>query len=475
MKSGRFYNPPEKHLRSKNMEEVSKKERSKDRLPFGITPLWSTRALSVAVYVVLLMQLTYYATEVLGLGAAVVGTVLLLSKLFDGFTDLIVGYIIDKTNTKLGKGRPYELFIIPLWVCTALMFSTPDIGTTGKIVWIFVMYSLAAGVCATFLQASETVFLGRAVGSDMQRGKLMAFSGVIVMLFASVGSMILPQLMNTWGKESGGWTRIALTYAVPMGVLGLLRFFFVKEQNVTTNIDKNEKKQGMKESILILIKNKYVFILAAIILLSNLAQNIGSIMGTYYFTYIMGNLGLLSIVGMFGLLTPFLMLLFPLSIRTIGATAFVRIGFILAALGNVLKFLGQTNLPMILIGTLLAGFGTSTVTMMNHYFMLQCIDYGEFITGKRVEGMPSSIMSFTSKIGSGLASVSVGFLMGIAGYVGSTQQQTPSALGSIVALYTLIPAGICVAMLVILHFFYDVEKKLPALRKAHEERLAGNN
>lgn len=83
------------------------------------------------------MQITYYCTNSLGLSPGIVGTLLLVSKLFDGFTDLIAGLIIDKTKTKYGKARPYELCILGVWICTVLLFSTPNFGRAGKIIWVF--------------------------------------------------------------------------------------------------------------------------------------------------------------------------------------------------------------------------------------------------------------------------------------------------------------------------------------------------
>lgn len=448
------------------MDSVLKKEKCNGKLPFGFTPLWSSRSVSVAVSIVLLAQVTYYVTEVVGLSVGVAGTIFLVSKLFDGFTDLIVGFIIDKTNTKLGKARPYELFTIPLWIGISLLFSTPNFGYNGKIIYVFVIYTLINSVFATFLQSSETVYLGRAVIDDQQRGKVMALSGVIVMLISAIASIVLPQLMNTLGKQPGGWSKIGMVYAIPMATLGMIRFIFIKEQNIGTG-SADSKQLGYRESVKILLQNKYIFIFAIIVTLANLVQYITSIVGTYYFNYILGDISLLSFVGMLGLIAPFILLLFPLAMRTIGAVNFVRIGVGVAIAGNLLKFIGQTNIAMLMIGQMLAGIGASTITMMNSVFILQCIDYGEYKTGKRVEGLPTALNNFASKLGSGIASIGIGAVMAAAGYVGSATQQTEAALKSIIALYTIIPAIICILMLIVLQLF-DLEKKLPEMRRARE-------
>ena len=92
-------------------------------LPGYLKWAWTSRGLSLALNVILIMQLTYYCTDMLGMGATLVGTLLLASKIFDGVTDLFVGFIIDATHTKWGKARPYEIFIVFVWGLTVLLFS----------------------------------------------------------------------------------------------------------------------------------------------------------------------------------------------------------------------------------------------------------------------------------------------------------------------------------------------------------------
>ena len=89
--------------------------------------LWSLRNISIMAGFVVMSYVSYFATNCLGISAGVIGALLLASKLFDGITDLIAGYFVEKTNTKLGKGRPYDLCIIGVWICTVLMFAVPDL------------------------------------------------------------------------------------------------------------------------------------------------------------------------------------------------------------------------------------------------------------------------------------------------------------------------------------------------------------
>lgn len=440
---------------------MKKNKSNEHKLRFGFTPLWASRSIALGVGTMFLGQITYYSTEVVGLSAAVVGTLLMASKLFDSISELVVGFIVDKTNTKMGKGRPFEIFIIPFWISVVFLFSVPDMGATGKMIYIFILYTLAMSVFQTLLAGAETVYLGRAILDQQQRGKLMARSGVLVMTVSAIASMIMPQLISMWGSLPGGWTKIAMVYAIPMGIIGMLRFFFIKEE-VVNDVNENIEPISLKESINLLVKNKYIWILGGLILLSWLVTGIVSSVGIYYFSYVIGDIGLLSVIGMTGLFGPFLLLLFPLAIRTVGSKKFVQIGLLLALFGNILKFLMPTSVPTVVLGTFISSVGTTTITMLNSYFILQCIEYGFKITGRKIEGLPTSFTNFAGQVGNGIASLLIGLVMGASGYIASSPTQSVEAISSIVSLYSIIPAVICLLMLVLVYFF-NVEKELDKL------------
>jgi len=91
--------------------------------------LWQNREISKTVAVLVTAYPMIYCTDTLQMPTALVGTLLVLSKILDGFTDVVAGYIVDRTKTKFGKGRPYEVFIVALWLCTWIMFSCPPVLT----------------------------------------------------------------------------------------------------------------------------------------------------------------------------------------------------------------------------------------------------------------------------------------------------------------------------------------------------------
>lgn len=436
-----------------------------EKLPGYLKWAWTSRGLSLSVNVILIMQLTYYCTDMLGMGAALVGTLLLASKLFDGVTDLCVGFIIDRTNTKWGKARPYEICIVFVWLLTILMFSTPEMGSTGKAVFVFIMYTLINSIFATFLNGGDAVYLARSIRSEKNRVSLMSFNGGIIMIFSIVISMLLPQLIAGLGATKAGWTVIAAILGIPLGLIGMFRFIFVKEV-VTEDTKSGEKPEAIPlgTSLRCVAKNKYIWILAGMTLVVQLATNVGNAVNTYYFKYIMGNIGLASLVFLSGMLTPLIMLVFPVLSRKFGTVTLLKAGAILGVIGYGIRTIGGTNLITLVVGSLVGGVAVLPVTMMISIYLIDTMDYGEWKTGTRVEGMLGSVNSFCAKLGSGMASGLVGLIMGLAGYDGTLEVQSASATASIVALFNYLPMALMVVLL-LLAIAYKLDKELPKIKE----------
>lgn len=148
---------------------------------------WQSRTVSLACNTLILGFLTIYCTDTLGMPAALVGTLLMASKIFDGASDLIAGFIVDRTNTQIGRARPYELCIIGLWGCTWLLYSCPpEFGLLAKSIWVFFMYAFSNSIFATFLNASHTAYMVRAFSKREYYVKLSSYGSIITMMGAVI-------------------------------------------------------------------------------------------------------------------------------------------------------------------------------------------------------------------------------------------------------------------------------------------------
>ena len=124
---------------------------------------WHSREISDTAIIMLLGYLQFFCTDVIGISPLIVGTLLAASKIIDGVTDILAGYIVDRTNTKMGRGRPYDFCLFGTWITLILLFSCPaNLSNTGKVAWVVVFYVLSNAVFTTLLNAGETVFRLRA-------------------------------------------------------------------------------------------------------------------------------------------------------------------------------------------------------------------------------------------------------------------------------------------------------------------------
>lgn len=450
------------------------KKKEPGEYSFGRSLAWSTRSISQAVNMVLLMQLTYFCTNALGLAPTLVGTLLLVSKVFDGFTDLVAGFIIDKTKTRWGKARPYELCILGVWITDVFLFSCPNFGTVGKVLFVFLGYSLNSSVFVTLESASEAVFLRRAFKDNAAQAKVLSLSGVLTMVFSTAAGIALPILIGMWGSLPGGWTRIALVYAIPFGILGTIRFLLIKELPEYEEETSTAMKVSLKKAIKILFANKYIVILSIVLLLQNLFVNVGSAVGNYYAQYILGSIELNSLLGMVGIFVPLALIVLPALMTKISLMKISGICSLIAIVGYLMKLVSPSNLIVVLVSSVITGLAALPLNMMAGILTIECIDYGAWknrVSG--VEGIYSSLSGFASKVGTGLASAVVGIVMGIAGFDGTLAVQTSAANTSIILLASVIPAVLLFIQFLFIRR-YDLGEKIGQIRAELAERRSDN-
>jgi len=451
----------------KRRKKMAKKEKLNEKgIPYGARqkmPLfygaaWSTRGIAAAINVVLVAYVTFYSTDIQGLNAAVIGGILLASKIIDAFTDLGFGYILDKTHTKWGKARPYEIFIIFEWFFTILLFNTPQASPVMQYIWIAVMYTIINAVCATALGGVDSVYMARAFTTEQNRIKAMSINGFIVMFCSIIFNIVFPSFLAAGGKTLAGWRVMVITLGIVLSVLGILRFVFCKEI-VQDEAGEDGKKVtndlSMKESMKVIAKNKYLFIVVGLMLITFIVNNMQNAT-TYYFKYIVGDVNLQGTVAVTAMIVVPALVVFPALSKKFGTTRILQACSLIGIIGLAIRSIGGTNLATLIIGGCLFGIGTLPISMMINTYLIDCMDYGEWKTGVRVEGLVASIANFASKVGGGVAAGLIGLVMGLAGYDGLAAVQSASANGAIVFLYNYLPLILFVVMFV-LSLLYNVD------------------
>lgn len=441
----------------------------KNKISKKIFFAWPTRTIAYSIGSVLITYVTFFATDFMGIAPATAGIIFMLSKIFDGFTDIVAGYLIDATRSKWGKGRPYELALIGYWVFMVLIFCAPQMGITASCIYLFVMYTIVNSVFLTLLMCAEPVYLANALKDQGQSVSILAFTGFVSMIFTMVASMILPQMIKTIGTTRQGWMTISIILAVPCTVVGMIRFFVIKERK-----DINQagvQKITIKSMLSVLAQNKYILIFSVAILTSCIGSSMVNGVQTYYFTYIMNDIGLASILQLSMLAVIVVIIVTPALSKKIGFVNVMRLTTLIGMAGYVIRLFAPRNMALLFVTNVLAMMGFYTLFAFVNTFVIDCMDYGEWKLGIRSEGTISCVQSVASKIGNAIGAGAIGLLMGLSGYDGSLAVQKDSANTMLIMLFTLIPAGFCLIQFLLLKV-YDLDKMLPKIRSELEEKRA---
>lgn len=445
-------------------QALTKEEKKERKVGVGRMLAWQSRALAHGIGLMAIGYVTIYCTDTLGIDPGTVGMLLLASKLFDGFTDLVAGYIVDRTNTKIGRGRPYELCIIGMWLCIWGMFSTgPSWTYVLKCVWVFLMYTLINSVFYTLLTANQNAYMVRAFKHNEQYVALNTYGSIICMVGVGVFNVAMPTLVSRMAINASGWSRLMLCLAIPLILIGLLRFIFIPEKyEVDTRDASGEvKKASFSDVKQVLTKNPYIWIVAFVMVINNLVTNMG--VSTYYFTYIVGDLSKMSITGAMTALGIPAVLVFPALIRKISTRNLMILGCLVAAAGYMLNFVAGANMALLSIASILTGVGCVPISMLVNLLIIDCVEYNEWKGMQRMEGTMGSVTGFATKVGSALGSWLLGVLLSASHYVANAAEMPASAMTMIRNLYGIIPA-ILWALVALSLLFYKLSKLGPQIQ-----------
>lgn len=445
---------------------MEKKIRNQDdKLGFGKLLLWQTSSVSVALSALVLGFVSIYCTDTLGLDPILVGTLFMVSKFADGVTDVAAGFIVDRTQTRWGKGRPYEIFMVFLWLSTWLLFSCPaGFSTTAKCVWIFCMYIFMNAVCTTFLNANNVVYMVRAFKSKEQQVKLTAYGSFFTMGAGLIFNILFPMAMAKIATSAKGWSLLIGMMAVPLTLLGLVRMLTIREQYHSEETSVQEKIK-LGDVVKLMRYNKPIVIVSIARFLHNAVAGMG--VAVYYWTWIVGNVGLMGVTSVTSILGLPLAFLMPGMRRRMGMKKMVICGFAFSAFGYLLMFFAGGNLIMVIAATLIANLGVIPFTMMFNIFIVDCADYNEFKGLPRMEGTMGSLTGLTNKIGSAFGGFILGVLMSMSGYDGTAAAQTDGALLMIRLLAGIVPMVMFVVIILLLRR-YSLDEEMAAVREAKQ-------
>lgn len=440
------------------MQNEGVKLRMKEKVSYGIGGLALNLLMGTAGGFIM-----YFYTEIAGIGVAVVGTLLLIARLLDGASDVAMGFVVDKTKSKHGKARPWLLWLaIPFGLSIILLFTAPDLGTNGKIVYAFLTYMFATAIIYTAVGIPHATMLSTMTQNQLQRGQLAisktvfnAGSGILI------GIITLP-IVAFFGGGKQGWLLMAVTYAVMSILILLIVFKNTKERVVVSHQSIITKKIPLKENLKSLVKNKYWLIILGIAFLVSFMSGLngGAI---YYAEYILGDPMLVGILGAASGLPMVITLIMigPLMKRFSKRNISIA-GFVLTGLGALFMLIDPESLTIILIGKVIAGAALPLVVTAIGAMIADTVEYGEWKTGIRNEGTLFGAETMGLKVGLGVGGMVLGWIMSWGGYVGGQATQTPEVIFAIKFANIHMVIIICIISIVLLSF-YKLDKLYPQI------------
>ncbi|HSJ37695.1 MAG TPA: glycoside-pentoside-hexuronide (GPH):cation symporter [Planococcus sp. (in: firmicutes)] len=416
--------------------------------------------------------LTFYYTDVAGISAGVVGTLMLAARLLDGVTDLGMGTLVDRTRSKHGKARPWILWMgIPLGVSVVLLFAVPDIGTTGKIVYASVTYILLILVY-TAVSIPYKTLLGLMSQEPNKRSMLNIYTGIFTMLSTLLITILAQPVASAIGGTQG-WTMVAGFCGLVIMLTSFFAFRSTTERAEVASVDRPQKDIPLKITLKALFTNKYWLIITGYCVTAYTLNALLAGAGLYYTTYVFGNANLFSLIG-FLLFLPTIIGFFFMAklVMKFGKRNIALFVSILGIFGPLVKMIDPYSLVVFSVGTVIQGFGLLPIIMFLYAMINDTVEYGEWKHGVRTAGLVNSAASFGMKMGAGLGGALIGWSLAFGGYVGSLDTQPAAAMTVILALNIHIPLFLAIVQMILM-WMYKLDEKYPQILADLQERKLG--
>ena len=427
------------------------------------------------VYAFLTFFVMIYLTDTIGLNPGIIGTLMAVAKIFDGFSDVIFGSLIDKTKTKMGKARPWMLWpYLGCGVCLFAIFAIPTSwGQVAQYVFFFIFYVMLNAGFYTANNIAYSALTALVTKNENERVQLGSLRFVFAFTTSTIIQAVTFGLVAHFGNTAAAWRIVALIYVVIGIISNTISVLSVKELPVDEldetddkNIQAVMEKYSLRDAARLLFKNKYYLLILGVYLLTQLYSAFTGV-GTYYMTYVLGNKDLMGNFAT-ALNIPMIvgLLIVPTLVAKLGGMYKINYcGYALATVARILVIVAayMGSVPMMLVFTAVASLGMCPLQGDLNAVIASASDYTYLTTGKRIDGTMYSCTSLGVKIGGGLGTAISGWLLAAAGFVqGGAAVQPDSVISMLNVMYLWLPAVFC-ALVTFLLTKLNVEKANNAL------------
>ena len=426
------------------------------------------------IYTAMSAFLLFYYTDYAGVSAFAVGAIMMISRVFDGISDLIMGVIVDRTKSRFGKARPWLLrMCVPFAIAGVLLFSVPSTWSdTPKLIYVFITYNLVSTVIYTAINVPYSALNALMTQDPYERSVLSIFRNLLATAGTlTINTFTLP-LVEFFGDNPAAWTKTFMVFGVVAIIAFMINFLGTKERVVSVSDMQNGEHKDVPfiAGVKALFVNKYWILMTLMLALFFLMYAINGGSTVYYAKDILGDKDLVATInGIFNVVQILGMFFIAMIVKKYGKRNIFALGLVLDIVGILFLHYLHSEMWMIVVSSLIRGIGNACGGATMWAMVSDTIDYGEWKTGYRTEGLVNSACSFGWKIGNGLGSALLGLILEIGGYVGTAAVQSAEALEAIEFSFIWVPVMVYVSGLVIMYFF-KLDKEFPQIIKDLENR-----
>lgn len=422
--------------------------------------------------------LTLFYTDYCGISVVTVGMVMLISRIFDGSSDVIMGIIVNKTKSKWGKARPWILWMsVPYVLCAVAMFCVPHTSSTTIQFWyIFVTYNLCTTVCYTAINVPYGTLSTMMTRSSHERDLL----SIVRMALSPVGKIIavtftMP-VVKLFGDNQAAWIKTMSMWCAIALILLIICFVRCKETVNFEAAQQEQPKVPASRALKALLGNPYFW---ATLVLWTVTCVHTTIIGTdlpYYCKYVLGNDSwYYSVIYTAEIVTLIVgALLCPLLLQKFNKRDLSLIGCIIVVIAHALIMVNPMSFQWVLVMTVIRSLGQAPLTSLVFGMMGDVVEYGQWKSHLRQESLIFGGGSLGFKIGTGITSAVMTAMLEGAGFLSSVTggaMQPTSAQHMISSIFKFGPIFVWAAAIIVL-LFYKLDKIYPTIAKELAEREA---
>ena len=378
---------------------------------------------------VLATYLNVYYTDVLKLttvwGGAFLVVFPIISKVVDAFTNVLMGYVIDRTHTPAGKARPWLLLSAPLLTVTGiLLFTVPNASETVQVIWVMLSYNLFYSFAYTIFNMSHNLMVPLSTRDTTQRGSLSVFNQIATIMMSGIlVALVFPMvIMPMIGVDKSKWIALMSVLSALALPLTLLEYFFTKERVTLENQDEGEEQAvPFSWQLKAIFTDRYMILIYVYFLLFTAGSSIKNVSLVYFCNYVLGTYNdgftqtMLSVIGGIPMGIG-IFAVWPLA-KKFGKRNVTLAGFILYAIGGVICWMFPTNMVMMLVGQFIKNIGGLPCAYVFMALFADVLDHMEWKTGFRSDGIAMSVYNIIAVAMVGVCTGIFNGMLSSAGYV----------------------------------------------------------